>query len=178
MAELLVILLLILLNGLLAATEVAVLTVRRPLLQSQAEAGDPRAQGVLHLLDNPNAFLSTIQVGITLVGILAGAVGGADAVTHLAPLLSRLPIPGAEVYAEPVAFGLVVVIIAYLTLVLGELAPKRLALSYPGRISRAMARAMGHLASITRPLVWILSKSTDIVLRPLGISGRSRPSVT
>ena len=74
MAELLVILLLILLNGLLAATEVAVLTVRRPLLQSQAEAGDPRAQGVLHLLDNPNAFLSTIQVGITLVGILAGAV--------------------------------------------------------------------------------------------------------
>jgi putative hemolysin len=96
MAEIVIILMLILLNGVLAATEFAVLSVRRPVLASQAESGDARARSVLGLLDNTNAFLSTIQVGITLVSMLAGAFGGASVVGHLAPHLAKLPVPGAE----------------------------------------------------------------------------------
>ena len=178
MAEILIIPLLILINGLLAGTEIAVLSARRPLLLAQARAGDGRARQVLRLLDDPNAFLSTIQIGITLVGILAGAVGGAGAVQYLAPRLSTLPIPGMADYAESVAFGLVVVTITYLTLVVGELVPKRLALNRPEGISRAMARPMRYLAAVTRPAVWVLSRSTDAALRPLGISGPHRPTVT
>jgi putative hemolysin len=178
MIEPLIILLLIVINGLLAGTEIAVLSVRHTLLMSQAEAGDGRAERVLSLLENPNAFLSTIQVGITLVGILAGAFGGASIVGHLGPYLSGLPIPGANLYAEPVAFGLVVLIITYLTLIVGELAPKRLALSHPEAIARAMARPMQYLAKMTRPIVWILSHSTDFILRPFGLGGRYQQMVT
>jgi len=178
MAEILIIFTLILFNGLLAGTEIAVLSVRRPVLITQAEEGDLRAKAVLRLLDNTNAFLSTIQVGITLVGILAGAFGGADVVRRLAPLLARLPIPGAETYAPAVAFGLVVAAITYFTLVLGELAPKRLALSHPERLSKAMATPMRYLSSITRPAVWLLTRSTDLVLRPFGIRQRYQQAVT
>jgi putative hemolysin len=88
MLDLAIILVLVLMNGVLAGTEIAVLSTRRPLLSAQAQAGDVRAQRVLSLRDNPSAFLSTIQVGITLVGILAGAVGGADAVRYLAPFIA------------------------------------------------------------------------------------------
>jgi putative hemolysin len=178
MPEALVILLLILMNGLLAGTEIAVLSARRPLLQTEASSGDVRAQRVLELLDDPNNFLSTIQIGITLVGILAGAFGGADAVTYLAPVLSRLPIPVVAGYAEPLALGLVVLTITYLTLVIGELVPKRLALHRPEAISRAMARPMILLASVARPVVWLLSRSTEMVVKGLGVTTLHRPTVT
>lgn len=178
MAEILIILILILINALLAGTEIAVLSVRRPVLASQAEDGDAQARSVLGLLDNTNAFLSTIQVGITLVGILAGAFGGANVVRLLTSYLSKLPVPGSETYGSVVAFAIVVVGITYLTLVIGELAPKRLALSHPERISKIMARPMRYLANFTRPVVWLLTKSTDIVLRPLGVRHRYQPLVT
>ncbi|NIN63417.1 MAG: DUF21 domain-containing protein [Anaerolineae bacterium] len=178
MVDLAIILALVLMNGVLAGTEIAVLSVRRPLLSAQAEAGEVRARSVLSLLDNPSAFLSTIQVGITLVGILAGAVGGADVVRRLAPFIARLPIAGAEVYSEAVAFALVVAAVTYLTLVLGELVPKRVALQRPERIAKAMARPMRYLALLARPVVWILSQSTDAVLRSLGMAKTPEPSVT
>ncbi len=178
MVEILIILSLILINGLLAGTEIAVLSARRALLVSQAQAGDSTAQRVLNLLDRPNIFLSTIQVGITLVGILAGAFGGADAVRYLAPRLAALPIPGAATYAEPVALGLVVLVITYLALLIGELVPKRLALERPERISKAMARPMEYLALVTRPVVWLLSTSTGLVLKVLGVKDGKKPSVT
>ncbi|MFX0121795.1 MAG: hemolysin family protein [Candidatus Hodarchaeota archaeon] len=178
MGEILIILFLVIINGLLAGTEIAVLSARRPLLLSQAKTGDKGAQSVLSLLDTPNAFLSTIQVGITLVGILAGAFGGADAVHYLVPRLATLPIPGIAIYAEPIAIGIVVLGITYLALVIGELVPKRLALQRPESISKAMARPMGYLAAVTRPVVWLLSTSTDAVLRLLGVKDKKRPSVT
>ena len=178
MGEILIILLLVLTNGLLAGTEIAVLSARRPLLLSQAQSGDKGAQRVLSLLDKPSTFLSTIQIGITLVGILAGAFGGADAVHYLVPRLAALPIPGIAIYAEPIALGLVVLAIAYLALVIGELVPKRLAMQRPESISKAMARPMRYLATITRPIVWLLSKSTDAVLKLLGVKARKQPSVT
>lgn len=178
MVEILIILCLILINAVLAGTEIAVLSARRPLLLSQAQAGDRGAERVLHLLDNPGTFLSTIQVGITLVGILAGALGGADAVRYIAPRLAQLPVRGATTYAEPVAFGLVVLAITYLTLVVGELVPKRLALRSPVRISKAMATPIRYLALVARPVVWLLSTSTDLLLRLLRVSDAQQPSVT
>jgi len=178
MVDLAIILVLVLMNGLLAGTEIAVLSARRPSLSAQAEAGDGRARSVLALLENPSAFLSTIQIGITLVGILAGAVGGADAVRHLAPFFARLPIPGAQAYSEALAFAVVVAAVTYLTLVVGELAPKRVALQRPESIAKAMARPMRYLALLARPVVWILSQSTDTVLRAFGITGAPEPSVT
>lgn len=178
MVEILIIMSLILINGLLAGTEIAVLSTRRPLLVSQAEAGDRGARRVLDLLEKPTTFLSTIQVGITLVGILAGAFGGADAVRYLAPRLAKLPAPGAAMYAQPVAFGLVVAGITYLTLVVGELVPKRLALQRPATISKTMARPLRYLAVVARPVVWLLSASTDLALRVLRVSERKPPSVT
>jgi putative hemolysin len=178
MAEILIILCLVLINGVLAGTEIAVLSAPRALLLSQAEDGDTKAQRVLRLLDNPNAFLSTIQVGITLVGILAGAFGGADVVRHVVPRLQALPIPGLAVYAEPLALATVVLGITYLALVIGELVPKRLALHRPEKISKVMARPMQYLAVVTRPAVWLLSRSTDFVLRILGVKAMKPPLVT
>ena len=178
MVEILIILCLILINAVLAGTEIAVLSARRPLLVSQAQAGDRGAEQVLHLLDYPGTFLSTIQVGITLVGILAGALGGADAVRYMAPRLAQLPVRGAATYAEPVAFGLVVLAITYLTLVVGELVPKRLALRSPVPISKAMATPIRCLALVARPVVWLLSTSTDLLLRLLRVSDTQQPSVT
>ncbi len=178
MVDLAIILILVLINGALAGTEIAVLSARRPLLSAQAEAGDRPAQSVLSLLENPSRFLSTIQVGITLVGILIGAFGGADAVRRLAPVIAQLPIPGAEVYAEAIAFALTVAVVTYLTLVLGELAPKRLALQRAESIAKSTARPMRYLALLARPVVWILSQSTDTILRVLGISGKAEPPVT
>lgn len=178
MAEILIILVLILINGLLAGTEIAVLSSRRTLLLSQALDGETRAQRVLDLLDDPSTFLSTIQVGITLVGILAGAFGGADAVRYLAPRLAALPIPGAHTYAEPFALGLVVLAITYLSLVIGELVPKRIALQHPELISKAMARPMGYLALVVRPAAWLLGASTDAALRALRMKEKEPPAVT
>ncbi len=178
MVDLAIILILVLMNGALAGTEIAVLSARRPLLSAQAEAGDRRARSVLSLLENPSAFLSTVQVGITLVGILVGALGGADAVRRLAPVIARLPIPGAEVYSEAIAFALTVAIVTYVTLVLGELAPKRLALQRAESIAKSMARPMRYLALLARPVVWVLSQSTDTVLRVIGITGAAEPPVT
>lgn len=178
MVDLAIILILVLINGVLAGTEIAVLSARRPLLSAQAEAGDRPAQSVLSLLENPSRFLSTIQVGITLVGILIGAFGGADAVRRLAPVIAQLPIPGAEVYAEAIAFALTVAVVTYLTLVLGELAPKRLALQRAESIAKSTARPMRYLALLARPVVWILSQSTDTILRVLGMSGKAEPPVT
>jgi putative hemolysin len=178
MAETLIIIFLVLINGMLAGTEIAVLSAPRALLVSQAEDGDRKAARVLRLLDNPNAFLSTVQVGITLVGILAGAFGGASVVRYLVPRLQALPIPGLAVYAEPFALAIVVLGITYLTLVIGELVPKRLALERPETISKAMARPMRYLALIIRPAVWLLSKSTDLVLRILGAKAAGPPLVT
>ncbi len=178
MVDLAIILILVLMNGALAGTEIAVLSTRRPLLAAQAEAGDGPAQSVLSLLEDPSEFLSTIQVGITLVGILVGAFGGADAVRYLAPVIARLPIPGAEGYSEAVAFALTVAIITYLTLVLGELAPKRLALQRPESIAKSTARPMRYLSLLARPAVWVLSQSTDGLLRVIGVTGAAEPTVT
>ena len=118
-------------------TEIAIVSSRRGILEALVEKGSQGAARALELADNPNRFLSTVQIGITLVGILAGAVGGARLVQTLSPQIARLP--GTGPYAEEISFAVVIGLITYFSLVLGELVPKRLALRYPEPIAVAMA---------------------------------------
>jgi len=165
--EILIILLLILANGLFALSEMSIVSARKIRLVDQAEKGDRRAQAALNLANSPNRFLATIQVGITVIGILAGAFGGATLSNTFAELLAAVPI--VEQYSQPIGFALVVALIAYLSLILGELVPKRLALNDPEAIAIRIARPMRWLSAIAYPLVHLLSLSTDAVMALLGV---------
>lgn len=174
--DVLVILLLILLNGLLALAEIAIVSARKPRLQSRMEAGDKGAEAALELTEDPADFLSAVQIGITLVGVLAGAFGGATLADNIAAALEQ--IPWLAPYSQALAVGLVVLTITYLSLILGELAPKRLALNNPEEAAVAVAIPMRTLARLTAPLVRFLSFSSTLVLRLLGIKPSSEPPVT
>jgi putative hemolysin len=141
--ELVVILLLIFANGVFAMAEMALMSARKARLQEWAEAGHVRARAALELAHNPGELLSTVQTGITLVGILAGAFGGARRAAPLAAALRLLP--GVGPYRETLSLGLVVGGIAYLSLVVGELVPKQLALTSPERIAAALTRSLAHI---------------------------------
>lgn len=166
LVELLIILFLILANGLFAMTEFAVVSARKPRLQYLAQRGNRGAQAALELTNDPTNFLSTVQIGITLIGILAGAFGGVRVANRLDDWLINVPLVGD--YAEAVSFVVVVTAITYLSLVLGELAPKRLALIHPEAIACTLARPMNLLSRITGPIVQLISFSTELVLTVLG----------
>lgn len=174
--EISVILLLLVANGLFAMSEIAVVSVRKARLQQWAEEGNGKAQAALELANEPNQFLSTVQIGITLVGIFAGAFGGATLAEELALYFET--IPALTGYSELVAVTLVVVIITYLSLVIGELVPKRLALNNPERIATTVAKPMRMLSKITAPVVKLLTLSTDVVIRLMGIKPSTEPVVT
>ena len=171
-----IILLLIFANGLFAMSEIAIVTARKPRLRIQAEKGNSRAAAALRLAENPDVFLSTIQIGITLVTILAGLFGGASVSRQIEPWLRELPLIGA--YSQGVSQGLVVAIITYLTLVLGELLPKHIGLAYAERVAMQVASPMRFLARITAPLVRLLSASTRVLLRLLPLRPSTEPAVT
>lgn len=175
--ELLIILFITLLNGLLAMSEAAFISVRRARLQQLADDGDPRARLTLHMQQDPNRFLSTTQIGITLIGILAGAFGGATVAGQLADAINRL-IPALEPYSQPVALTLVVLLTTYLSLVVGELVPKRLAMQNPERITLAIMPVMRLLSVISAPIVRFLGASTNLVLAIIGARPSDEPPVT
>ncbi len=175
-AEVGIILLLVLANGVFAMSEIALISSRRARLEQRAGAGSRGAAAALALTGQPNRFLSTVQVGITFVGTFAGAFGGATIAEELAAILS--PIAYIGVHSDVIAFGLVVAGIAYLSLVLGELVPKRIALSSPETIAALAARPMRILSRIAGPLVAILSASTNLVLKFLPVKSESEPIVT
>lgn len=165
--EILIVLLLIILNGILAMAEIAIISLRKHKLQQQAREGNKNAEAALELANNPNRFLSTIQVGITLVGIFAGAFGGATIAETLSEKLSTIPI--LDPYSDALGLFIVVAAISYLSLIIGELVPKRIALSNPERIALLVSRPMNLLSSIASPVVGLLSVSTDWVLRIIQI---------
>lgn len=167
---------LILANGVLATSEIAIVTARRGRLHQQAEKGLPGARTALDLAREPTDFLSTVQVGITLVGILVGAVGGASFSGPLAETLAGVPLLAP--YARTLAYVLVVAVTTYLTLILGELVPKRLAMRSPERVAARLARPMRLLSRVTSPLVALLSASTEGVMRMLGRGREEEPPVT
>lgn len=174
--EIVVILFLILANGVLAMAEIAVVSARPARLQQRAEAGNRGAGLALELANQPDRFLSTVQIGITLVGILAGALGGATLAEYLGSQLGR--IAPLKAYSEAIGIGLVVLGITYLSLVIGELLPKRLALNDAEGIAAAMAAPMHKLSVVASPIVRLLSLSTEGLLRLLGVRPSSEPPVT
>jgi putative hemolysin len=164
------------LNGVLAMSEIAVVSARRGRLRHAADTGNEEAQAALALSADPTQFLATIQIGITLIGIVAGAFGEATLARVLGSALSA--IPSLTPYASAIATGVVVLGVTYTTLVIGELVPKRLALNDPERIAAAVAKPMETLSTIARPIVWLLSVSTDAVVRLLGTKPSEQPDVT
>lgn len=177
-SELLIILVLLVVNGLLAMSEIAIVSARKTRLRQLSESGNKRARIALRLAENPGRFLSTVQVGISLVGILAGAFGGATLAGRLAPEVARVPIAFVSTYAEEIAFGAVVMFITYLSLVVGELVPKQIALRNAEKIAMLVARPMVNLAKFTHPLVQVLSVSSNVVLRLLNKSSVQEPVIT
>ncbi|MGA9138748.1 MAG: hemolysin family protein [Methanocella sp.] len=176
LAEIIVIILLILLNGILAMSEIAIISVRKARLQQLSNEGNKNAQMALELAKSPGDFLSTIQVGITLVGVLAGAFGGTTIAKEFVPLISS--VPALAPYSDAIAVASVVIAITYLTIIVGELAPKRIALNYAERISLMVAQPMHFLSIIAMPVVRLLSLSTEAVLRVLKVKPSKEPTVT
>ena len=174
--EILVIIFLILLNGLLALSELALVSARKTRLEHLAKEGDSKSRVALKLANSPDSFLSTIQIGITFIGILAGAFGGATIAELLAQHIQKYPQLAS--YDETISVAIVVVCITYLSVVIGELIPKRIALNNPESLARLVAPAIYGLSKIAHPLVMLLSSSTNILLRIFRIKKSSEPSVT
>ncbi len=174
--EIAILLLLILLNGVFAMSEIAVVSSRRARLQQLVDESRPGAPSALALNNEPSTFLSTIQVGITTVGILSGAIGEtvlADPLTAWVGNFSLL-----QPYARGIALTTVVVGLTYFTVVVGELVPKQLGLLAPEKVASLIAPAMNVLARMTRPLVWVLSASSGFLLRMMGAVRKPEPPVT
>ncbi len=165
MTELLILLALVLGGGVLAGAEMAIVTARRGRLEQLASDGSARARAALQLRTNPERFLASVQVGITLVGAIAGAFGGTAFASQLEPLLRWL---GCGDSAPQLAFAVVVAAVTYLSVVFGELVPKSLALRYADRYALAIARPMVLLGWLARPVVWTLTSSSNVVLRLFG----------
>ncbi|MBL8436578.1 MAG: HlyC/CorC family transporter [Zoogloeaceae bacterium] len=174
--DIVLILLLILLNGVFAMSEIAVVSARKTRLQNLAENGSPGAEAALNLHQEPSHFLSTIQVGITTVGILSGAVGERTLADPLGEWLAQMP--GLETYAKAIALTVVVIGLTYFSVVVGELVPKRLGLLAPEGIASLVARPMMWLSRLGKPLVWLLSSSSDVLLRVVGAKRKDEPPVT
>jgi putative hemolysin len=174
--EVLLIVVLVLVNGVFAMSEIAVVSSRRTRLAQRAEAGDAGARRALAMAEHPTRFLSTVQIGITLVGVFAGAYGGASIAGKLEVHLERVPLLAP--YAEELSLAGVVAAITFLSLVVGELVPKRIALTRPESIASVIARPMHALSILSSPLVKLLSVSTDGLLRLFGIRASDEPPVT
>ncbi|MCC7375449.1 MAG: HlyC/CorC family transporter [Verrucomicrobiales bacterium] len=174
--EILIIFALLLANGAFAMAEIAVVSARKARLRRLADQGNGKARVALELAESPNRFLSTVQIGISLVGIVAGAYGGSTFSAKLAPWIAAAK-PLAP-YADKIAFGIVVTVIAYFSLVLGELVPKRFGLSAPESIAMFVARPMAWLSRAAAPLVSFLSLSTEGLLRVLGFKPEKEAAVS
>jgi putative hemolysin len=174
--EIILILVLILANGFFAASEIAVVSARKGRLEQQAEQGSGGAAAALKLADDPSRFLSTVQVGITVFGTFAAVFGGSGVSDQLQVSLEQ--VPALAPYAAAVAPVIVALAISYLSLILGELVPKRLALQNAEAVAAFVAPFMRQLARVARPVVWFLTASTELVLRLLGRRNVAEQPVT
>ncbi len=166
--EIITIFILILINGLFSMSEIAVVSSRKARLEIHARRGKIGAMRALSLANNPNRFLSTVQIGITLVSVLTGIYGGASLSGPLAAKL--MLIPAIAPYANSAAVGIVVVVITFFSLVFGELIPKRIGMSSPEKIAENIATPMLFLAKVTSPFIWLLTSTTELFTRILGVT--------
>lgn len=174
--ELAAVLFLILLNGFFAMSELAVVSARKIRLQQLAEEGSRGARTALALQEDPSRFLSTVQIGITLIGVINGAVGGATLADRLAPVLDA--IPALAGYGQTLSIAIVVMVITYLSLIAGELVPKRIALNNAEAIASFAAPIMRSLSRATAPFVWLLGASTEAMLKLLRVPEKAEQMVT
>jgi len=174
--EILIILFLILLNGVFSMSEIALISARKNRLETAAKKGNTNAKVALDLANSPNKFLSTVQIGITLIGILTGIYSGDKITTDV-----RIFVEGfaaLQPYADTISVGIVVVILTFFSLVLGELLPKRIGLNHPESIAKAVAVPMKIISQITAPFIWLLTISTDGLLKLLKIKPTADGKVT
>lgn len=167
MTEIFIIIMLILLNGVLSMSEIAIISSRRTFLQKEADKGNGKAKTALKLFDDPDRFLSTIQIGITAISILTGIFSGATLSDDLALLLSKVGLPLK--YSLPISQTLIVIIVTYFTLILGELVPKRIGMNEPEKVATAIAKPMNIISRMASPFVKLLSKSTSLIVSIIGI---------
>lgn len=175
-SEILIVFLLIVANGVFSGSEIAVVSARKVRLEKLVDQGNRKARVALKLANSPNNFLATVQIGITLIGILSGAVGGATLAQRLRPVFEGIPV--FQPYSEGLSVAIVVSIITYLSLVIGELVPKRIALNNPEQIACTVAPPMRILSRLTAPLVHLLGISTDALLNLLNIKASEEPDIT
>ena len=171
---------LILLNAFFAASEIAIVSVRKTRIKQLAEdERNPGALAILRLTESPGRFLATIQVGVTLTGFFASALGAISAVALLADVLSRVPVGFIAHAANPIALILVTLAIAFFTLILGELVPKNLAIQYAEQISLSVARPIEWIASLSSPMIFVLTGTTNLILAIFRSEHRAQlPSIT
>lgn len=171
MTDIFIIITLILLNGIFSMSEIALVSARKSKLSAEAKKGNRSAATALRLIENPDRFLSTVQIGITLIGILTGLFSGAAFASDLGDMLCRLGI--ADKTAHSLAQILIVTVVTYLSIVIGELIPKRIGIAMSDRISLWIAPVMHVLSVVTMPLIWLLSVSTNLAVRLLGLKNKS-----
>lgn len=176
MVSIIILFLSMVLNGLFAMSEIALVSARKTRLQQRAENGERGASAALELMAEPNRFLSTVQIGITLVGIFSGAFGASQLAGPLSDTLGRIDL--IEPYSYQIAFVFLVLVITYFSLVIGELVPKRVAINKPEAVSSSMAVPMLFLSKLAKPVVSILSASSEFGVRLLGIKPGTEPEVT
>ncbi len=174
--SILIVLILIIANGIFAMTEIAIVTSRKNRLEALKNNGNSRADFALRLADNPNQLLSTIQIGITLIGIITGAFGGATLAGQLAVYVERIEFIAP--YSYKISLIIIVGLTTLLSLIIGELVPKRIGMGNPEKIACLVAKPMYYFSKIGRPFVWFLSKSTDFMLKVLRIKPQKDPGVT
>ncbi|HEY8958281.1 hemolysin family protein [Chitinophaga sp.] len=173
--EVVIILILILLNGLFSMSEIALVSARKIRLENQANKGDEKAKAALKLANNPDTFLSTVQIGITLIGILTGIYSGENIKTDVMAWLNTFPL--IQPYSSVVATILIVVVITYFSMVLGELVPKRIGLARPEAIAKFMAKPMQVLSWLTFPFIWLLTVSSAALIKLFNLKS-GEPHVT
>jgi putative hemolysin len=174
--EILIIFFLILLNGVFSMSEIALISARKNRLESAAKKGNTSAKTALDLANSPNKFLSTVQIGITLIGILTGIYSGAKITTDVQTFIAGFDI--LKPYANSIGVGIVVVTLTFFSLVLGELLPKRIGLNHPEAIAKAVAVPMKIVSIVTAPFIWLLMTSTDFILKILNIKPTADGKVT
>ena len=174
--EILVIFLLILLNGVFSMSEIALISARKNRLESAAKKGSKNAQVALDLANSPNKLLSTTQIGITLIGILTGIFSGDKITADVQLFISTFET--LKPYSQPIAVGVVVVILTFFSLIFGELLPKRIGLNHPESIAKAMALPMTIVSTSTAPFIWLLTSTTDFLLKILNIKPTADGKVT
>ncbi|HKH59195.1 MAG TPA: hemolysin family protein [Flavitalea sp.] len=170
MQEILLILGLILLNGVFSMAEIALVSARKARLEAQANKGDKRAKEALELANHPDTFLSTVQIGITLIGILTGILSGEKLKSDFVAFINRFEL--LREYSNGIATALIVIVVTYFSLVLGELVPKRLGLARPELIAKTLAKPMRLLSRVTHPFIWLLSKSTHVLIKLFNIKSK------